>query len=309
MPHLVAQVAKAALPFQLALAAFALAFLATLASLWLPAAKDPKDRAYASARVLFLAGLALNAYLVVDLGLDSGRPPIKTHYESMLFFALLLGLLVVLLDRLRKVRILGAMTLVLILAALGFALHRQDIEAAALPASLNSGWFLPHATLAFGGYASASVALFLALLALRKPAGVAFEPGSFWGRALGAEDVDFVKLHRQWLRLGFLLLLAGLATGALWARSAWAEPWSWDPKQSWTLVTLLVYGAVLHMHHTELFKGRKALWASVLAWAFILMTTFGVGFLPTRSQSMHLYSDPPAPADAKDVKGIHPEMY
>jgi hypothetical protein len=63
------------------------------------------------------------------------------------------------------------------------------------------------------------------------------------------------------------------------------------------------------MHHTDQFRGRKMLWTSAAAWGFILFTYFGMSYLPTKSQSMHVYTDPPTPEDAKDVKGVNKQMY
>ncbi len=307
--HLYSNFAKAEWPFKLTLVVYALAFLAYLASLWAPAFKDAKDRIYAAARWLFLAGFALNAYTLIGRGIETGRPPFKTFYESLIYFAFLFGLLTVLIEQLKKVRFLGAIALAIILGALGYALHKQDIEAITLPPALNSGWFLPHVTIYFSAYSSTTVAFVLGILALCKPGDRKFAEGSFWARALGSGEVNFELLHRQWLRLGFLLLACGLITGGLWAKFAWSDYWSWDPKENWGLITWLIYGAILHMHYTEAFRGRKVLWTSVCAWGFILFTYFGMGYLPTKSQSMHVYTEPPKPDDAKEVKGINREMY
>ncbi|HJU82686.1 MAG TPA: cytochrome c biogenesis protein CcsA [Holophagaceae bacterium] len=306
---LLAHFAKAEGPFQLTALAYGLAFLAYLASLWAPAFRDGRDRIHLAARGLFLAGLVLNAYLLIGRGVDTGRPPFKTYYEALLCFAFLFGLAAFLVERRGRARLLGVLSLAILLGALAFALHKQDLEPVSLPPSLNSGWFLPHAAIYLSAYASVSVAFVLGLLALGLPGSRAFEPGSFWARALGAEGVDFEKLHRKWLRLGFLLLAAGLVTGALWARLAWADVWAWDPKENLGLVTLLVYGAVLHMHYAEGWRGRRLLWGSVLAWGLVLLAFFGMGFLPTRGRSMHRYLEPPRPGEARDLNGIHPRMY
>ncbi len=300
--------AKAEWPFKLTLIAYALAFLAYLASLWAPKLKDEKDRVYQAARVLFLAAWILNAYTLIGRGIEAGRPPFKTFYESLIYFCFLFGLLTVFIERLKKVRFLGAISLLIILGALGYALHKQDIETINLPPALNSGWFLPHVTIYFTAYSSVTVAFVLGVLALCKPGDRTFEPGSFWARALGAKEVNFEKVHRHWLRLGFLLLVAGLITGGTWAKFAWSDYWSWDPKENWGLITWLIYTAVLHMNYTDVLKGRRMIWASVFAWGFILFTYFGMGYLPTKSQSMHVYTEPP-PSDQGDVNGLNKQMY
>jgi cytochrome c-type biogenesis protein CcsB len=309
MFHLYANFAKAETPFQLMYVAYLLAFAAYLVSLIRKSPAEGKDPVYEIARALFLGAFALNAYTLIERGITAGRPPFKTFYESLIYFGFLFGLLTVFIELLKRVRLMAAISLLIILGALTYALGKQDIEIITVPPALRSGWFLPHVTIYFTGYSSVTVAFVLSILALLKPGDRQFEAGSFWARAMGATEINFEQLHRSWLRLGFLLLASGLITGGLWAKFAWSDYWAWDPKENWGLITWLIYGAVLHMHHTDQFRGRKMLWTSAAAWGFILFTYFGMSYLPTKSQSMHVYTDPPTPEDAKDVKGVNKQMY
>ena len=105
--------------------------------------------------------------------------------------------------------------------------------------------------------------------------------------------LDLPALARSWTRGGFLLLSAGLITGALWAVFAWSDYWSWDPKEGWGLATWLVYAAVLHLHHARERSTRLALAAGLLGWGLVAFTFFGMQLLPTRAQSLHVYEAPP----------------
>lgn len=307
MHEMYAHFAKAEGPFQLTLVLYTLAFLAYLASLWAPKFRDEEDRIYQVARVLFLAAWAANAYTLIGRGIAAGRPPFKTFYESLIYFGFIFGGLMVAVEWLKKVRFLGVLANLLILGALGYALHKQDIEIINLPPALNSGWFLPHVTIYFCGYSCVTVAFVLGILALLKPGTRSMVAGSFWARALGATEVDFEQLTIRWIRAGFLFLAAGLITGGTWAKFAWSDYWSWDPKENWGLITWLVYAGVLHLQHTK-WKGRPALKLSLVAWGFIAFTYFGMGYLPTKSQSMHVYTEVPPPGQ-DSVKGVNKDMY
>jgi len=303
---------KADPAFQLIFGLYFLALLAYGLCHFAPTLKDGKDRIYQVARVLFLAAWVLNAYLFIHRGIVAGRMPAKTYYESLIYFTFIFGLLALVIEWTRKVRLLGFIALLIIFSALAVALNKADIEIVTVPPALQSAWFLPHATLYFAGYASVTVAFVLGILALLKPGNAGFEPGSFCARAMGADAsavVNFENLNRQWARFGFLMLTCGLVTGSIWAKFAWGEYWAWDPKENWGLVSWLVYGVVLHAQHVPALKGRKAVWESIFAWGFVLFTYFGMGMLPTKSQSMHLYTDPPAPGQSTTINGVNRQMY
>ena len=108
------------------------------------------------------------------------------------------------------------------------------------------------------GYLSLTVAFVVGILALR------------------SANAKFEKLNRQWVRLGFLLLACGLIARAILEKAAWGDPWAWDRTEIWSPLLWLVYGAVLHLNYTPAFKGRKAVWASILAWGFMVLTFFGM---------------------------------
>lgn len=159
------------------------------------------------------------------------------------------------------------------------------------------------------GFAGVTLAFGLGILALLKPRDHQLKPGSFLARALGPLDLNFEQLNRQWIRIGFLLLACGLITGRTLAEPAWSVPWGWDPKSNWGLFSWLIYGAVLHLHYTPAFKGRKAVWASVFAWGLALLTYFGMSKLPPKNKSMHLYTEPPTTRESETAMGVDNQMH
>ena len=293
MTQLYASFIKAEGVFQLTYGLYFFALLAYGVCLFAPTFRDEKGRIHQAARILFLAAWLLNATTLIQRGIAAGRPPFDTFYESLIAFTLIFSLLALVVEWIKRIRLLGFISLLIVFSTLTYALNKADIEIITLSPSLQSAWFLPHATLYFTGYASITLAFALGILALVQPGVGNVEPGSFWARAMGSTDVNFEKMNRQWIRFGFLMLACGLTTGQIWAKFAWSDYWAWAPKESWALISWLIYGAVLHMHYTPTLKGRTAVWASVFAWGFVSLTYFALSRLPTQSQSRHLYTEPP----------------
>ena len=78
---------------------------------------------------------------------------------------------------------------------------------------------------------------------------------------------------------GFLWLSLGIITGSIWANSAWGTYWSWDPKETWSLITWLVYAALLHARTMQGWRGSRVAWLSIVGFGCVLFTYFGVNFL------------------------------
>ena len=77
----------------------------------------------------------------------------------------------------------------------------------------------------------------------------------------------------------WLFTLLGLATGMLWAQMAWGTYWSWDPKETWSLITWFIYAVYLHCRFMRGWRGQRAAWVSVIGFASVLFTYYGVNFL------------------------------
>lgn len=100
---------------------------------------------------------------------------------------------------------------------------------------------------------------------------------------------DFRELdiltHRV-IVFGFLFLTAGIITGSVWANSAWGSYWSWDPKETWSLITWFVYAGLLHARLMAGWAGERIAWLSILGFMAVIFTYFGVNLLP----GLHSYA-------------------
>jgi cytochrome c-type biogenesis protein CcsB len=88
------------------------------------------------------------------------------------------------------------------------------------------------------------------------------------------------ELGYQLILLGFLFLSVGIITGAVWANSAWGRYWGWDPKETWSLITWFVYASLLHARLMRGWHGKRIAFLSMLGFAAVLFTYFGVNLLP-----------------------------
>ena len=96
-------------------------------------------------------------------------------------------------------------------------------------------------------------------------------------------------VERRLLRLAVFFLAAGIFLGAIWANVSWGTYWSWDPKESWALITLLVYSVPLHSESLPWFRStRNYRIYSLMALCCLLMTYFGVNYL---LGGMHSYAN------------------
>jgi len=88
------------------------------------------------------------------------------------------------------------------------------------------------------------------------------------------------ELNYQLIMFGFLFLSVGIITGAVWANSAWGRYWGWDPKETWSLITWFVYATLLHAKLMRGWHGRRIAYLSLIGFAAVLFTYFGVNLLP-----------------------------
>jgi cytochrome c-type biogenesis protein CcsB len=203
--------------------------------------------------------------------------PLSNFYESLIFFAWCLPALGLLAFGRYLKGYLGALIAVLSALLLAYASFGVDSGIKPLMPALKSNWLLVHVVTAFLGYAAFALAFGSAILYLvqeRRPRP-SLPP-------LPALD----SLIYRTTVLGFLLLTLGIVTGAVWAETAWGRYWSWDPKETWSLITWFIYAALLHARLLKGWHGRRTAWLAVLGFMAVLFTYFGVSFLLT---GLHSY--------------------
>ena len=93
------------------------------------------------------------------------------------------------------------------------------------------------------------------------------------------------------ITVAFPLLTLVIITGAAWAHNAWGRYWAWDPKETWSLITWLIYLGYLHARITLGWKGKRAALLAIVGFIFVIITFLGVSYIPMISEgSLHSYA-------------------
>ena len=152
-----------------------------------------------------------------------------------------------------------------------------------LPPALKSRWLFIHSTLAFISYAMFAVAFGAAIMYLIQQHFLKKKRlGPLYQKLPSLDVLD--EINYRCMTFGFPLLTIAIITGAIWAETAWGTYWSWDPKETWSLITWFIYAALLHGRLTTGWRGRRAAVLSIIGFFVLLFTFLGVNLLPSESQ-------------------------
>jgi cytochrome c-type biogenesis protein CcsB len=209
-----------------------------------------------------------------------GYIPLSNMYESMVFFAWSIMLIYLVFEHLYGYRAIGAF--VAPLGFLGIAVvsfnPRISADLQPLVPALQSNWLTAHVVTCFFGYAAFAVSFAISLMYLFRR-GAAEGKGAAKEQGLLPPKKVLDELSYKAVAVGFPLLTLGILTGAAWANYAWGTYWSWDPKETWSLITWLVYAAYLHARFTAGWKGNRLAWLSVVGFGAVIFTYWGVNFV------------------------------
>lgn len=209
------------------------------------------------AAVLAGCGSAIFMTFIVGVWISLGRPPLRTLGETRLWFSLflsLIGLVVYLRWRYRWVLPFGCLMAVMFA---GINIFKPEIHTEELMPALRSPWFVPHVIVYMFSYAVMGIATILAIrilwLTRRSAAGSAPATGSTTPATVDAAASPLspslqgdLRLCDTLVRMGWGFITMGIVMGALWAKQAWGDYWTWDPKETWAAATWLSY--LLYMH-------------------------------------------------------------
>ncbi|MBP7516481.1 MAG: c-type cytochrome biogenesis protein CcsB [Desulfobulbus sp.] len=229
--------------------------------------------------VVQTAAIGLRWYESYQLG--HGHAPLTNMYESLVFFAWCTTLLYLYLEYRYKARVVGAFVLPCAAVAMAYASFSDRIDDRINPLipALQSNWLIAHVVTCFIGYAAFAVAGGLGLMYLIKRRAVQRQaPADSIGGSLPELRVIDDLTHRT-IVFGFLWLSAGIITGAVWANEAWGTYWSWDPKETWSIITWFLYASTLHARFTRGWSGRRIAWLAIAGFFAVFFTYFGVNFL------------------------------
>ena len=241
--------------------------------LFIAAKKDGLSRV---AVILQGAGLALHTAALICRGIGAGRLPMTNQYEFATAFAWGLCLVSMIFVVRFRFPVLGAFSAPVIFLIIGYAAMQSKDVKALMPA-LRSNWLGFHVSTAIIAYGAFGVSFVLSIIFLLRDR---MREKGFLDRHIPDRDVLDIISYRS-VSLGLLFLTFTIVTGAIWAERAWGSYWSWDPKETWSLVTWIIYAAYLHLRIRCNWQGRAAAVFAVAGFVCVLFTYIGVNtFLP-----------------------------
>ena len=210
-------------------------------------------------------GLAVFFSFIVGMWISLERPPMRTMGETRLWYSFFLPLAgIITYSRWRYKWILGFSS-VLSLVFVCINIFRPEIHNKTLMPALQSPWFTPHVIVYMFAYAMLGAATVMAVYLL-------------WFKKKGIERHE-MALCDNLTYVGLAFMTLGMLSGAVWAKAAWGHYWAWDPKETWALITMVVYAFILHARFLPVLRSDYAFSVmSVLGLASVLMTYFGVNY-------------------------------
>nr|YP_009420252.1 cytochrome c biogenesis protein [Cryptomonas curvata]ASO75740.1 cytochrome c biogenesis protein [Cryptomonas curvata] len=275
-----------------------------------------------SSKLGFVTTVGSNLFITIILGwrwIESGYFPLSNLYESLLFFTWGITFITIIAERVTSLLLIGAVTTPLAMFIIGFAtLSLPDgmQKAAPLVPALKSNWLMMHVSIMMFSYSTLIIGSLLSIVFLVLTRGKQI---SLQGSSIGSlnlqepsqklpplsNDLKFNLLSNEGILekklnllesldnlsyriigLGFPLLTIGIIAGAVWANEAWGSYWSWDPKETWALITWLVFAAYLHARITKAWQGRGPAVLASIGFIVVWVCYLGVNFL---GKGLHSY--------------------
>jgi cytochrome c-type biogenesis protein CcsB len=228
----------------------------------------------------WLSMLSLTASLIFR-AIHTGHGPFANQYEFSMAFAW--GILVTYywFERRYEQRMLGVIALPVAFLIMLYARMISTNADPLMPALQNNLLLTVHVAVAIIAYGAFSVAFGAAVLYLIQPEG---------GRWNLPKPELLDEISYRAVVVGFPFLTLTVVLGAVWANVAWGTYWNWDPKETASLVTWLIYGAYLHARVVRGWRGKKAAMLLLLGFAATLFTFFGINVMGFGKGSLHSYS-------------------
>nr|YP_009396976.1 cytochrome c biogenesis protein ccs1 [Spyridia filamentosa]ARW66162.1 cytochrome c biogenesis protein ccs1 [Spyridia filamentosa] len=245
--------------------------------------------------------------------------PLSNLYESLIFLTWNLTFMQLIIEKQNKSKLIGAINMPICLFTLGFAdisLPTTMQKTAPLVPALRSNWLMMHVSIMIISYAALIIGSLLSILFLIISKGKNIElQGNSYGSNIskqfslnynnnsiihennGNKSIEknykrinllqsIDNLSYRIISLGFPLLTIGIIAGAVWANEAWGSYWSWDPKETWALITWLIFAIYLHSRLSKAWQGKKPAILASFGFGIIWICYLGVNFL---GKGLHSY--------------------
>lgn len=232
--------------------------------------------------ILVFLSLSLQIFTLILRVLISGRAPVTNMYETVMFSglgALILGCIIAVYRKERVFAVAGLAYDILCLMMMKFAHGMLDEGISPLvPVLRDNFWLSTHVTTVILSYAALALSWVLANVVLIRM--------KFFKLSVQEEKYQ-TDLIYTCIKYGVVLLSAGIILGGVWADYSWGRFWGWDPKETWSLIVLLVYMAILHGRYTSWIPTKRFIPLVAGAFMSVMMAWFGVNYI--LASGLHSY--------------------
>ena len=257
----------------------------------------------------------LLSFILCSRWIVSGYFPLSNLYESLLFLTCMLLTIYLYIEFKTKSKIMGAILIPVTLLINGFAnltLSADMQKASPLVPALQSNWLMMHVSMMMLSYAMLIMGSLLCILFLvisryqevdLQAVDEFYSPlynvmTDYYEAKLFSPSDEFLGLGKlkllhsidNWsyriIGLGFPFLTVGIIAGGVWANEAWGSYWSWDPKETWALITWIIFATYLHSRITKGWEGKKTAILGSVGFFVIWICYLGVNFL---GKGLHSY--------------------
>ncbi|HAR46053.1 MAG: c-type cytochrome biogenesis protein CcsB [Nitrospirae bacterium GWC2_57_13] len=255
--------------FQAAMVVYLLAAAGYIAYIIAP---EKKNRAVFSL-VATVAGFLLHTAYFILRWSESSRIPITGFFEAINFLGMGIVLVFLIMEARYRIAALGSfmLPLVVLLMVPALAVSGKIVD---LNPVLKSGWLGIHTSLAVLGDSAFAFACIISVMYLIQERQLKKKHlGAIFHRLPSLEIMDTIGYKA--ISFGWPLFTLGMVTGSIWAEIAWGTYWSWDPKETWSLITWVIYLAILHLR-TLGWRGKKMAYLTIAGFLFVLVSFFVV---------------------------------
>ena len=252
--------------------------------------------------IVLISNLLFGSTLLIRW-VGEGYFPLSNVYESLIFLSWTISFIHLFVESKTQSRIIGSLATPLVFFISGFSSLTLPVEmqkALPLVPSLQSNWLMMHVSMMMISYATLIVGslfslLYLAFVYFNKDQKelsieVSGNQNSSISTSSNSSKLSLLETVDIWsyriIGLGFPFLTIGIISGAVWANEAWGSYWSWDPKETWALITWLVFAIYLHSRLLKGWQGKKAAALGSAGFFVIWICYLGVNFL---GKGLHSY--------------------
>ena len=266
-------------------------------------------------RISTIIANAILFFILCSRWVVAGYFPLSNLYESLLFLTCMLLTIYLYIETKTKSKLIGSILIPVTLLINGFAnltLSPEMQKSSPLVPALQSNWLMMHVSMMLLSYGTLIMGSLLCILFLViskfKDIDLKIMDNSslplynimldYYEAKLLAPSTEISELGKlkllqsidNWsyriIGLGFPFLTIGIISGGVWANEAWGSYWSWDPKETWALITWLVFATYLHARITKGWEGKKTAILGSLGFFVIWICYLGVNFL---GKGLHSY--------------------